>query len=211
MRLHLLALASILAAASSPLLADSFAPYSTPGSTAPTNIVTFTGGSSVIGYFNGQGAAFTDTISVYDVTSGSFLTPTNAFDNQTTAIGTQVNFTAQPGSTLNAGDVLVFQLKDGSFPGDVYASDPAYSTDGINHAYMTPFSGFVGSVSDVSGVYVGMEDLPANLSDLDYNDDTFVFSNVQATPAPTPEPSSILMFGTGLIGAAGALRRKFAR
>ena len=41
------------------------------------------------------------------------------------------------------------------------------------------------------------------------NDDNFVFTNV--TAAPTPEPSSFILFGTGLVGAAGALRRKFAR
>lgn len=29
-------------------------------------------------------------------------------------------------------------------------------------------------------------------------------------PPPIPEPSSILLFGTGLLGAAGALRRKFS-
>jgi hypothetical protein len=53
-----------------------------------------------------------------------------------------------------------------------------------------------------------MEDLPNGQSDFDYNDDTYVFTNIAA--APTPEPSSFALFGTGLLGVAGVLRRKFA-
>ncbi|MEO8727386.1 MAG: PEP-CTERM sorting domain-containing protein [Acidobacteriaceae bacterium] len=40
-------------------------------------------------------------------------------------------------------------------------------------------------------------------------DGTFTLSG--GGPPPIPEPSSILLFGTGLLGAAGAIRRKFAR
>ncbi|MEO8727293.1 MAG: PEP-CTERM sorting domain-containing protein [Acidobacteriaceae bacterium] len=39
-------------------------------------------------------------------------------------------------------------------------------------------------------------------------DGTFTLSG--GGPPPIPEPSSILLFGTGLLGAAGALRRKIA-
>ena len=40
--------------------------------------------------------------------------------------------------------------------------------------------------------------------------DTLVISQSDSVPAPTPEPSSIALFGTGLLGLAGAVRRRLA-
>jgi Domain of unknown function (DUF4114)/PEP-CTERM motif len=214
MRLYLLALASLLAVGSSPLLADSFTPYSAVGSIAPASVVTFAGGTDAGGttgitaYFYSVSAGDTDTISVYDETTHSYLSPQNVFNNQAPAtIGTTVNFTS---STLKAGDVLAFELFNTSYKGDIFASDPSLSTDGVNHAYITAFSGSIPDIAGtITGTYVGMEDLPSSVSDFDYNDDTFVFTNVAPTAA-TPEPSSFLLLGTGLLGVAGTLRRKFA-
>jgi hypothetical protein len=209
MRLHFLVLASILVAGSSPLLADPFTPYPTVGSIAPATVVTFAGGTGVTAYFYSVSAADTDTISVFDVTTDSFLSPQGVFNNQSPlSVGSTVTFTS---ATLHAGDILAFDLFNTSYPGDVFSSDPALSTDGVNHGYITPFSGSIPDISGtITGTYVGMEDLPNHSSDFDYNDDTFVFTNVAPMTA-TPEPSTFLMLGTGLIGAAGALRRKFIR
>jgi len=214
MRLHFLVLASLIAAGSSPLLADPFTAYSHVGSIAPASVVTFAGGTDAGGttgitaYFYSVSAGDTDTISVYDETTHSYLSPQNVFNNQAPAtIGTTVNFTS---STLKVGDVLAFELFNTSYKGDIFASDPSLSTDGVNHAYITAFSGSIPDIAGtITGTYVGMEDLPSSVSDFDYNDDTFVFTNVAPTAA-TPEPSSFLLLGTGLIGVAGTLRRKFA-
>lgn len=209
MRLSLLVLASILSAGTTVLHADSFTPYGNVGSPILTSTnVTYTGsnGTGISAYFYSVSAGDTDTISIFDATTGTFLAPTNAFNNQSPSTpGTMVTFNS---STLQTGDTLVFDLYNTSFSGDTFSSNPATSPDGDSHAYVTPFNGTIGSYGNIVGTYVGMEDLPNGQSDFDYNDDTFVFTNVAA---PTPEPSSFVLFGTGLIGAAGALRRKFAR
>jgi len=209
MRLHLLVLASILAAGSSPLLADPFTPYPTSGS--PDNVVThvnFAGGAGITAYFYSVSAADTDTISVYDETTHSYLSPQGVFNNQSPlSVGSTVTFTS---ATLHTGDLLAFELFNTSYSGDVFASDASLSTDGVNHAYITAFSGSIPDISGtITGMFVGMEDLPKGASDFDYNDDTFVFTNVAPTTA-TPEPSSFLLLGTGLIGVASTLRRKLA-
>lgn len=206
MRLHLLTLVSLLAAGSTSLLAAPFATYSHVGSVAPT-VTTYAIGTSVDAYFYSSSATDTDTISVFDVTTGLYLTSINQLNNHTSyGSGVPVVF-----SGANAGDQIAFDLTNWVYgSGSVFSSDPLLSTDGDNHAYITNFSGLIDkSKTDVTGLYIGMEDLPPRSSDFDYNDDTFVATGVTTTP-PVPEPSSIVLLGTGLFAAAGIVHRKFA-
>jgi hypothetical protein len=209
MRFSLLTLASILSLGTAALHADSFTPYSHAGSPILTSTnVTYTGanGTGINAYFYSVSAGDTDTISIFDATTGTFLAPTNAFNNQSpTTPGTMATFTSP---TLHTGDTLVFDLYNTSFSGETFSSNIGTSPDGDSHAYVTSFNGTIGSYGNIVGTYVGMEDLPNGQSDFDYNDDTFVFTSVAT---PTPEPGTFALLGTGLIGAAGALRRKFVR
>jgi hypothetical protein len=171
------------------------------------NNIVATNTGNVTGYFFGFSAADTDEIEMLDLTTSTTTGP--FFINKTTTIGSSANFGA-----VTAGDQLAFILINLS-NGNQYSTDDALSSDGVNHGYVTPFLGASDPAGDPGGIpagtFVGMEDLSVPGSDLDYNDDQFVFTNISSTTTPTPEPSSIALLGTGLLAAAGAVRRRLAK
>ena len=87
------------------------------------------------------------------------------------------------GTYVNAGDILEFQLANTAYPGFDFSSIPANSNDGINHFYFAPYTnpGPAAKAGIPTGVFVGPEDLPVNFSDLNFNDDDFVVTNVNIT------------------------------
>jgi hypothetical protein len=198
-------LLAILAAASLPAFADGCIPYCHVGTIAPTNVFTATLSGDIDGYFVSKGSADDDDfVRMLDITAGT-VGPW-VLENQTTTIGTMADFGA-----ANAGDTLVFELINYSQGGIILASDPSLSEDGVNHAYATMFRGGVLNGFDFpAGTYVGMEDLPVIHSDWNYNDDSFIVVGASAATA-TPEPGTLALFGSGILGLAGVVRRKLYR
>jgi len=198
----------VLLGAASPALADSI-PYPNVGQVAPTNTFIATSTGNVTGYFvqggaaSGGTAAFTDVVGLLDLTTDTFSGW--LFDNQTTKPGATANF-----GKVDAGDTLAVLILDVFPPTGIFSSDPTLSSDGINHAYAAPWAG--GTLNGAyipAGLYIGMEDLPMPISDLNYNDDSFVLTDV-TTASSVPEPVSLLLFGVGILGLAALSRRRHA-
>jgi hypothetical protein len=195
--------------------ADSTIPYPYSGTIAPTNFFTAAATGEVDGYFvSGGNAGALDYIQMIDVSTDSFSGW--QLPNHGTAVGTEVSF-----GYVTAGDVLEFQIYDatatapGYSNGLVFSSNPADSYDGYNHAYAATWTlGNPLAPMIPSGVYIGMEDLPGapftsspyGSADFNYTDEQAVFTNVDYSTAP--EPGSLYLLGTGLLGLAGLVRRK---
>jgi hypothetical protein len=187
-------------------------PYSNIGTVAPANTFVadatgdITGYLVESGYAEGGGAWDTDYVEMIDVTTGT--SSGWVFDNQTTPAGTSVNF-----GSVNAGDVLQFDLNNATL-NVVVSSNPADSSDGLNHAYSTTWAG--GDINGIyipAGTYIAFEDEPqiflgVDHSDFNYDDETFVITDDSQIPVVTPEPGSFYLLGTGLLALVETRRRK---
>ncbi len=204
-------------------------PKTSVGTVAPTDTYTAVNGGDINVYFYNFNAYDTDAVEVLDITPGNHATSAGPVlynhasgTNPAATLGEEV--TALTGVT--AGDQLEIEIFN-TTNGYTLSSVPSDSADGYNHAYAAPWTGGVipGSTTNVDAVvdgvpvlFVGMEDLYYNPlvapgtdgnSDLDYNDDQFLMTNIQDDPpVNTPEPSSLYLLGTGLLGLAGLVHRK---
>ncbi len=195
MAIKSLAIAVTMIAASAMGHADAFLPH--PGS--DFNVPAYSYFASQSGNISGvlvraTANAYGDEVRLVDVTSGvsGAWQRSNDF-----AVGETVKFL----SGVEQGDRVRLEGMN-LFPYDVehgfiFTSDAALSSDGANHW------------KNYGAGVVGLEDLRQgfDFSDSNFSDTVYKIDGLTSV-AQTPEPSSLAMLGTGLLGACSVLRRK---
>jgi MYXO-CTERM domain-containing protein len=181
-----------------------YGPVGTPISVNYTFTATNTG--EIDAYFAGSDAGYTEYLGMLD--NGVLATPTiDALNNQISAIGQEADL-----GQVTAGDTVTFVIHVDNTDGDIY-SDAALNlpydlngSDGHNHVYSTAYTATSPIFPGVPvGTFVSFEDLPFPNSDFDYNDTTFVVTNVSV--AAPDESSSLILLGVGL-AAIGLVQRR---
>lgn len=149
-------------------------------------------------YFLGATASYTNTLTMKVNGVETPQSSAGLLNNHTSHIGDFVSL-----GHVHAGDVLTFQLNVLT-TGNTWDSDKSFNNDGLNHIFSSSYSGDA-SLHIPAGTYIGFEDI-ARGGDFDYNDETFVFTNISSVVSPVPEPETYAMLLIGLMVIGYAIR-----
>lgn len=101
--------------------------------------------------------------------------------------------------------ILDYLLNNGSGSGDMNLFIPVFDTTGYNYVYL--YSAF-GGLSSCGPYTVENGNTYSTCTENDGFEEWYV-SGTQGAPFPqVPEPGSLMLFGTGLLGMAGYMRRR---
>ncbi|OJY38272.1 MAG: hypothetical protein BGP06_14820, partial [Rhizobiales bacterium 65-9] len=173
-------------------------PYPDPGTVNPVTYSFTATGGDVVAYFTSNGGSYTNILGLR-VGATDYMSTLN---NQTSTPGDSFNF-----GSFAAGTNLIFFIVSNGDGGNTYYSDPSLNSDGLNHIYVANYTqGGIFPASVPTGTYVGFEDIKGG-GDRDYEDLTYVFTNVASG---VPEPSTWAMMLIGFAGLGWAYRRRSA-